>query len=132
GYQALVDYLADDYQLRNRIARGGTRIVLSPVVVECREMPRNWSEIWRHQLRWARTIRVCQPLPYFFSILGNATLWPLLWWLVGLSSAGIPLNNSGNDSGGHTAGFISLPNATWLVAICLLTRILTALKHQRK
>ena len=33
----------------------------------------------RHQLRWARTIRVCQPGPYFLSILSNATLWPLLW-----------------------------------------------------
>jgi ceramide glucosyltransferase len=39
----------------------------------------NWRGVWRHQLRWARTIRVCQPLPYFFSILSNATLWPLLW-----------------------------------------------------
>jgi ceramide glucosyltransferase len=38
----------------------------------------SWSQVWKHQLRWARTIRVCQPLPYFFSILSNATLWPLL------------------------------------------------------
>ena len=49
------------------------------MVVECRESPKNWLEVWRHQLRWARTIRFCQPLPYFFSILSNATLWPLLW-----------------------------------------------------
>jgi ceramide glucosyltransferase len=38
-----------------------------------------WAEVWKHQLRWARTIRVCQPAPYFFSILSNATLWPLMW-----------------------------------------------------
>ena len=38
-----------------------------------------WAAVWKHQLRWARTIRVCQPVPYFFSILSNATLWPLLW-----------------------------------------------------
>jgi ceramide glucosyltransferase len=38
-----------------------------------------WSEVWKHQLRWARTIRICQPVPYFFSILSNPTLWPLLW-----------------------------------------------------
>jgi ceramide glucosyltransferase len=38
-----------------------------------------WRAVWKHQLRWARTIRVCQPVPYFFSILSNATLWPLLW-----------------------------------------------------
>jgi len=41
----------------------------------------NWRDVWKHQLRWARTIRVCQPVPYFFSILSNATLWPLLWLL---------------------------------------------------
>jgi ceramide glucosyltransferase len=41
----------------------------------------NWRDVWNHQLRWARTIRVCQPVPYFFSILSNATLWPLLWLL---------------------------------------------------
>ena len=38
-----------------------------------------WRAVWKHQLRWARTIRVCQPAPYFFSSLSNATLWPLLW-----------------------------------------------------
>ena len=38
-----------------------------------------WPEVWKHQLRWARTIRVCQPLPYFVSILSNPTLWPLAW-----------------------------------------------------
>ncbi len=42
----------------------------------------NWRAVWSHQLRWARTIRVCQPAPYFFSILSNPTLWPLLWWTV--------------------------------------------------
>src|SRR2546423_14692900 len=38
-----------------------------------------WAAVWKHQLRWARTIRVCQPGPYFFSILSNPTLWPLVW-----------------------------------------------------
>ncbi len=78
GFRALVDYLADDYQLGHQIAKRGYRIELCPVVVECREREQGWREVWAHQLRWARTIRVCQPVPYFFSILSNATLWPLL------------------------------------------------------
>ena len=82
GLGALLDYLADDYQLGHLIAKDA-RIVLSPVVVECRSSPLNWKEVWRHQLRWARTIRACQPLPYFFSLLGNAMLWPLLLLLFG-------------------------------------------------
>jgi ceramide glucosyltransferase len=81
GFGALADCLADDYQLGHRIAKKGHRIALCPVVVECWDAPMNWGDVWKHQLRWARTIRVCQPVPYFFSILSNATLWPLLWLL---------------------------------------------------
>jgi ceramide glucosyltransferase len=82
GFRALVDCLADDYQLGNRIARLGHGIALCPVVVECWEKPMGWVAVWKHQLRWARTIRVCQPAPYFFSVLSNPTLWPLLWVVV--------------------------------------------------
>ena len=79
GFAALTDFLADDYQLGSRIARAGGRIEICPVVVECWCSPMGWRAVWRHQLRWARTIRVCQPAPYFLSILANPTLWPLLW-----------------------------------------------------
>jgi ceramide glucosyltransferase len=82
GFEGLENCLADDYLLGNRIARTGYRIVIAPVVVECRSAPMGWAAVWKHQLRWARTIRVCQPLPYFFSILSNATLWPLVWVVV--------------------------------------------------
>jgi ceramide glucosyltransferase len=79
GFAGLRDCLADDYQLGHRIAARGHRIELCPVVVECWSEPQGWTAVWKHQLRWARTIRVCQPVPYFFSILSNGTLWPLLW-----------------------------------------------------
>ena len=79
GFRALVDCLADDYQLGNRVARGGHPVTLCPVVVDCWSEPMGWAAVWKHQLRWARTIRVCQAVPYFFSILSNATLWPLVW-----------------------------------------------------
>jgi ceramide glucosyltransferase len=82
GFESLADCLADDYQLGHRIARKGHRIALCPVVVECWDPPHTWKSVWKHQLRWARTIRVCQPVPYFFSILSNPTLWPLLWVLL--------------------------------------------------
>jgi ceramide glucosyltransferase len=86
GFRVLADCLADDYQLGNRIARNGHRIELCPVVVECWDSPMGWSAVWKHQLRWARTIRVCQPVPYFFSMLSNPTLWPLIWTAVSPSA----------------------------------------------
>jgi ceramide glucosyltransferase len=94
GFGALANCLADDYQLGNRIYKQGGRIELCPVVVECWDAPMSWTDVWKHQVRWARTIRVCQPIPYFFSILSNATLWALLWLVVSLvttKAAGQPL-----------------------------------------
>jgi ceramide glucosyltransferase len=87
GFAPLANCLADDYQLGNRIFKNGHRIALCPVVVECWDAPMDWTQVWKHQLRWARTIRVCQPLPYFFSIFSNATLWPLLWFFISFAAA---------------------------------------------
>jgi ceramide glucosyltransferase len=84
GFRPLANCLADDYQLGNRIARQGHRIALCPVVVDCWESPMTWRDVWKHQLRWARTIRVCQPVPYFFSILSNVTLWALVCFAVAI------------------------------------------------
>ncbi|HEX5398400.1 MAG TPA: glycosyltransferase [Verrucomicrobiae bacterium] len=98
GFQSLADCLADDYQLGHRIAAKGHHIALCPVVVECWDPPMNWREVWKHQLRWARTIRVCQPLPYFFSVLSNATVWPLLW-LVSEFGDWMSLNAAGTQAG---------------------------------
>jgi len=88
GFAALANCLADDYQLGRRVARKGHRIALGTVVVECWERPQNWAQVWKHQLRWARTIRVSRPAAYFFSILANATWWPALW----LAAAGVAGN----------------------------------------
>lgn len=92
GFESLVNHLADDYQLGNRVAGNGYRIELCPVVVECREPVQGWKQVWAHQLRWARTIRACQPAPFFASILSNASLWPLLAWA---ASARTSLNVAG-------------------------------------
>jgi ceramide glucosyltransferase len=81
GFAALRDHLADDYELGHRIAASGKRVDILPVVVESRSDSQKPAEVWKHQLRWARTVRVCQPLPYFFSVLHNGTVWPLLFWL---------------------------------------------------
>ena len=87
GFKSLVDCLADDYQLGHRIFKNNHGIALCTVVVECWDAPMDWHDVWKHQLRWARTIRACQPLPYFFSILSNATLWPMLWAVISIAAA---------------------------------------------
>ena len=116
------------------IARQGGRIVLSPVVVECRESPKNWRAVWQHQLRWARTIRVCQPLPYFFSILGNATLWPLLWLIASFPSASETTYTTiiGGVTAAVSVKLELLPKALLFALAIWLARILTAMYQESK
>ena len=133
GFQSLADCLADDYQLGHRIAQNGHRIALCPVVAECWDAPMNWREVWKHQLRWARTIRACQPVPYFFSILSNATLWPLLW-LASLSFKwlAIVVSSPTIDSFRYFEIKIALLAVTTFVIALLLYRIVLAENLQRR
>jgi ceramide glucosyltransferase len=88
GLAALADYLADDYELGRRVAETGARVVLTTVPAECVDSPHGWRQVWSHQLRWARTIRVSQPAAYFFSILNNISFWATAFAVVA-SSMGI-------------------------------------------
>jgi ceramide glucosyltransferase len=87
GFDAVAGYLADDYQLGARIHRLGRRNLISKVVVSTRLYATTWTQVWRHQLRWARTIRVSRAAGYAGLPVTFATLWALvaagygLWWL---------------------------------------------------
>ena len=88
GFAAVVDYLADDYQLGERIAASGFKVALSGQVVETSIPPYSFSQFWQHQLRWARTMRVSRPGGYFGTLLTFALPWSILlviaapqrWW----------------------------------------------------
>jgi ceramide glucosyltransferase len=86
GFETIADYLADDYQLGRHISELGYRIEFAPVVVETDLGGESWAQTWRHQLRWARTIRVSRPAGYFGYVVTHATFWALValaagqWW----------------------------------------------------
>ena len=56
-FEALLEYLADDYELGRRIAFAGKRVELSAVTVATFLPAYTMREFFRHQLRWSRTIR---------------------------------------------------------------------------
>jgi len=60
------------------------------VVVETNLGAGSWLDVWRHQLRWARTIRVSRFSGYCGSIVTHATLWSLVALLAGAWWAAIP------------------------------------------
>ena len=67
GFQSLVDYLADDYQLGNKIHRDGWRIALDGCFVESMMKAEGLMTVLSRQLRWARTMRVSRPGGYLAS-----------------------------------------------------------------
>ena len=78
GFLPFVDYLADDYQLGQRVVARGYQLALSHQVLETLISLGSWRRLIQHQLRWARTYRVCRPGGYFGSIFTHATLWAVL------------------------------------------------------
>jgi ceramide glucosyltransferase len=94
GFNALVHHLADDFHLGRRIHALGRRIELSTTTVDCWDPTAGWAKVWSHQLRWTRTIRVCQPGPFFASILSNGSIASTGWLVLALvrgSSPTIPI-----------------------------------------
>ena len=90
GFAAISNYLADDYQLGQRIHSLGLHCILSDVVIET-HIGGTWKEVWRHQLRWARTIRVSRPGGYLGLPITNATLWVIVALAAGSVPAAIAL-----------------------------------------
>lgn len=80
GFAAIADYLADDYQLGHRIHALGLKCMLSDVIVET-HMGGSWADVWRHQVRWARTIRVSK----FWGYLGLPVTFATVWAIVAAS-----------------------------------------------
>jgi len=78
GFLPLASYLADDYQIGNRVAARGYRIALSKDLVDTMIGESRWRDLIRHQVRWARTYRICRPAGYFATVLVHGTLWSAL------------------------------------------------------
>jgi len=64
GFEAVVPYLADDYQLGLRIARLGLRVHLARTVVASVLGPTSFHDQWEREVRWARSTRVSRPFEY--------------------------------------------------------------------
>jgi ceramide glucosyltransferase len=91
GFQAIADYIADDYQLGSKLHALGMRNVISEVVVSTRLSAESWAGAWRHQVRWARTIRLSGGAGYVGLPITYASLWVVVAALFGLWWVALPL-----------------------------------------
>ena len=78
GFEALVDYLADDYEIGRRIAERGLKVTLSDVVVETFLPAYTLRQFVDHQLRWGRTVRDSRRWGYLGLVLTFGFPWALM------------------------------------------------------
>jgi ceramide glucosyltransferase len=69
GFARVHDELADDHRLGDAVRSAGLSVVLSRYVVEARVAEPSFVALWRHELRWARTVRGVAPAAYAGSIV---------------------------------------------------------------
>ena len=104
GFARIRDELADDHRLGDAVRELGLATVLSPYIVENRLAEPSLSSLWRHELRWARTVRAMAPFGFAGSIVTHTVVLALL--------------------AGAVAGFSAI--ACWLALISCMLRWISA------
>jgi ceramide glucosyltransferase len=71
GFKELRDELADDRRIGDLARARGLAVVLSRYIVEARVSEPSLASLWRHELRWARTVRAITPAGFAGSVLAH-------------------------------------------------------------
>jgi ceramide glucosyltransferase len=87
GFESLVNYLSDDYELGNRIVKAGGRVELSRFPVSIVYPKQSLAQAVRHQLRWNMTVRCSRPWGHLGLLFTQGLPWTVLaaavaprWW----------------------------------------------------
>ena len=72
GLGVVRDELADDHRIGAAVRELGLPTVLSPYIVETSVSEKNLKCLWRHELRWARTVRAMAPVGFAGSAVTHA------------------------------------------------------------
>jgi ceramide glucosyltransferase len=78
GFARIRDELADDHRLGDAVRELGLATILSPYIVENRLAEPSLKCLWRHELRWARTVRAMAPFGFAGSIVTHTIMLALL------------------------------------------------------
>jgi ceramide glucosyltransferase len=78
GFPALSPYVADDAVLGMKIRELGQTVSLAATVPATTVAERSVASLFRHELRWARTIRAVAPLGFAVSVIQFPVFWAML------------------------------------------------------
>lgn len=119
GFERLSGFIADDYQLAKAITSSGKRAAFSEVIVDTALSDPGWRDVWRHQMRWARTIRVSRPDGFAGLPITHAGVWACVYLLSGHWPAALALWLARAIAGAF-AGFVVLRHRPALLLAPLL------------
>ena len=78
GFDAFRDRLADDYAIGVAVRGRGLQVVVPRFAVAHTCAAASLRELWRHELRWARTVRLVSPWGYAGSVVTHPLPFALL------------------------------------------------------
>ena len=123
GFVPVRDELADDQRIGEAVRALGLAVVLSRYLVEARVSEPSFAALWRHELRWARTVRTITAAGFVGSVLTHVVAIAALGAVAtgfGLTSSlflGISLLLRWTTAG-VIAGALSLAaNGLWLLPV---------------
>jgi ceramide glucosyltransferase len=87
GFENLADQFTDDYELGNRLTALGYKVAISNRPVETIYPAHSLREAFRHQVRWALTIRHSTPAGHLGLIFTQGLFWSILAACVAHSAA---------------------------------------------
>jgi ceramide glucosyltransferase len=91
GFEAMADYLADDFVLGHWAAERGYEVALSPHVVSHHATALGFVSSFKHRLRWNRSARFSRPAGYVGQGFTYALAWALALALAAPAWLGVPL-----------------------------------------
>jgi ceramide glucosyltransferase len=91
GFIAFIDCLADDYAMGVALRARGCTILIPPFAIAHMCTHASARELWRHELRWARTIKSVDPVGYAGSIVTHPLAWALIAAVLGAGSLALLL-----------------------------------------
>jgi ceramide glucosyltransferase len=78
GFESLVDYFCDDYELGNRIAARRHRVELIRTPVDIVYPHETFAEAFQHQVRWNLSIRFSRPAGHLGLLFTHGLPWAIL------------------------------------------------------
>ncbi len=82
GFEVLKDHLADDHALGAAVAKLGYKIALAPEIVGTVMHEPSANAMLSHELRWARTTRMIEPVAFAASVVMYPMQLAVIGWLL--------------------------------------------------